>query len=293
MSSATGDAAARIEHLQNRLRPALRRVVFLVVPSAVAFVSIGGSVVALLFQTGRVSASDTTIVWIVLAGSALGLSAGTQGRLLGSAFYALGDAKSPLRAALVRVVITGAAGWAFALPVRDWLRLLADVGRVRAHRQRRLRRMDRVLAAAALARRADRQGPDPDAARPRRARRGARRRRARLRRVTSRARAHASHTWPVSLVAIAVFGITYLGIMAAANAPRGRRLRAQDPAPSSRRRGGRCAGARLGQPSHRSFTTLHRPPRSRPHFQLLRGTRAIGRLSNFDTVPTHGAACSP
>jgi putative peptidoglycan lipid II flippase len=58
-------------------------------------------------------------VWIILAGSALGLSAGTQGRLLGSALYALGEPKPPLRAALVRVAITGVLGWAFALPIRD------------------------------------------------------------------------------------------------------------------------------------------------------------------------------
>lgn len=121
MASATGGAAARIEHLQARLRGSLRRVVFLVVPSAVAFIMIGRSIVALLFQTGRFHASDTEVVWIILCGSALGLSAGTQGRLLGSAFYALGDPKPPLHAALVRVAITGVLGWAFALPVRHAL----------------------------------------------------------------------------------------------------------------------------------------------------------------------------
>jgi len=121
MSSATGGEAVRAEHLQHRLRGSLRRIVFLVVPSAVAFVAIGRSIVALLFQTGRFSAGDTEIVWIILAGSAIGLSAGTQGRLLGSAFYALGDPRPPLRAALVRVAITAALGWAFALPLRDQL----------------------------------------------------------------------------------------------------------------------------------------------------------------------------
>jgi putative peptidoglycan lipid II flippase len=121
MSSATGGEVVRAEHLQNRLRGSLRRVVFLVVPSAVAFVAIGRSIVALLFQTGRFSAADTEVVWIILAGSALGLSAGTQGRLLGSAFYALGDPRPPLHAALVRVAITGALGWAFALPLREAL----------------------------------------------------------------------------------------------------------------------------------------------------------------------------
>jgi putative peptidoglycan lipid II flippase len=121
MSSAIGDHDTRARHVQERLTPALRRVVFLVVPSAIAFIMIGGSIVALLFQSGRFSADDTTTVWIILAGSAVGLSAGTQGRLLGSAFYALGNPTPPLHAALVRVGITGVAGYAFALPIRDWL----------------------------------------------------------------------------------------------------------------------------------------------------------------------------
>ncbi len=119
MSSSTGTEEVRAAHLHTRLGPALRRVVFLVVPSAVAFIAIGGPIIALLFETGRFSAHDTTVVWIILAGSALGLSAGTQGRLLGSAFYALGDPRPPLHAALVRVSITGVLGWAFALPIRE------------------------------------------------------------------------------------------------------------------------------------------------------------------------------
>ena len=104
--------------IQDRLRSALRRVVFLVVPSAVAFVMIGGSIISLLFQTGRFSAQDTTIVWLILAGSAIGLSAGTQGRVLNSAFYAIKQPRPPLYAALVRIAITGVAGWALTLPLR-------------------------------------------------------------------------------------------------------------------------------------------------------------------------------
>ena len=119
MSSAIGTDEVRAQKLHERLGPALRRVVFLVVPSAIAFLAIGNAIIALLFQTGRFDARDTEVVWIVLAGSALGLSAGTQGRLLASAFYALGDPKPPLYAALVRVALTGALGYAFALPVRD------------------------------------------------------------------------------------------------------------------------------------------------------------------------------
>jgi putative peptidoglycan lipid II flippase len=121
MSSTTGDAHARAEHLQNRLRGALRNVVFLVVPSALAFAMIGDSVVALLFQTGRFTAEDTDIVWLILAGSAIGLVPSTQSRLLGSAFYALQEPKWPLRAALVRVSISAIAGYVVVLPLREQL----------------------------------------------------------------------------------------------------------------------------------------------------------------------------
>ncbi|HEY4182918.1 MAG TPA: murein biosynthesis integral membrane protein MurJ [Kofleriaceae bacterium] len=119
MSSATGGAEERAAALRARLEPALRRVVFLVVPSAIAFVAIGAPIVSLLFEGGRFGPADTRIVWIVLSGSAIGLSAGTQGRLIGSAFYALKDPRRPLYAALVRVSITGVAGYLLAMPLRD------------------------------------------------------------------------------------------------------------------------------------------------------------------------------
>jgi putative peptidoglycan lipid II flippase len=119
MSSALGDADARAAHLQGRLKIGLRRVVFLVVPSAAAFVAIGGAIVSLLYQSGRFNAHDTYVVWVILAGAAIGLTAGTQSRLLGSAFYALHDPNPPLYAALVRVAITGVLGYVFAIPLRD------------------------------------------------------------------------------------------------------------------------------------------------------------------------------
>jgi putative peptidoglycan lipid II flippase len=218
MASATGGDDARAAHLHDRLRPALRRVVFLVVPSAVAFVAIGGPLVALLFQTGRFSADDTRVVWIVLAGSALGLSAGTQGRLLASAFYALHDPKPPLHAALVRVALTGVLGWAFALPIREaagygpewgafgltasagfaaWVELLLlerwlsrRIGKVSMPARFGLG----ALAAAALA------GAAGYGAAYLAARWGA-------------------TAWQTALVAVPVFGAIYLGVMSAANVP--------------------------------------------------------------------------
>jgi len=119
MSGALGDATARAAHLKTRLQSSLRRVAFLVVPSAVAFVMIGGSLVALIFETGRFGNNEADIVWGILIGSSLGLIPNTQGRLLASAFYALGDPKTPLRAALVRVAITTILGYVVTIPLRE------------------------------------------------------------------------------------------------------------------------------------------------------------------------------
>jgi putative peptidoglycan lipid II flippase len=128
MSGGLGDHAARVEHLHGRLASSLRRVVFLVIPSAIAFAMIGGAIVTLLFQSGRFGGSDSRLVWIILAGSSLGLVPNTIGRLLASAFFAWGDPKPPLRASLVRVSIGTGLGYIVALPLREALGYSEAVG---------------------------------------------------------------------------------------------------------------------------------------------------------------------
>ena len=117
MSSATGSAGDVAAVLRARLALGLRRIAFLVVPSAVAFAVLGDVVAAALFQTGRFTRDDTLYVWGILAGSAVGLLASTLGRLYSSAFYALRDTRTPLRYAVLRVLLTTALGVFFAIPL--------------------------------------------------------------------------------------------------------------------------------------------------------------------------------
>jgi putative peptidoglycan lipid II flippase len=91
------------------------------VPTVVAFLMIGNAIVAALYQGGRFKAQDTLLVWYILIGSTIGLLAMTLGRLYSSAFYALRDTKTPLRFAMMRVALTAALGWLFALPLRPLL----------------------------------------------------------------------------------------------------------------------------------------------------------------------------
>jgi putative peptidoglycan lipid II flippase len=60
-------------------------------------------------------------VWMILAGSAVGLLASTLGRLYSSAYYALRDTRTPVRYAIVRVVLTTVLGYLFAIPLPRWL----------------------------------------------------------------------------------------------------------------------------------------------------------------------------
>lgn len=117
LSQAEGSADEVKTFLQNRLRLSLGRICYFVIPSAAAFLFLGEQIVGLLFQTGAFDSETTRYVWFVLAGSTVGLLASTQGRLLSSAYYSLKDTKTPLRFAFVRVFFTTALGYLFAFPL--------------------------------------------------------------------------------------------------------------------------------------------------------------------------------
>ena len=117
MSSAVGDDATVAAYLSDRLNRGLRQIAFFVVPSAMAFAALGQVLAGALFQTGRFSAADAQWVWAILAGSAIGLLASTMGRLYASTYYALRDTRTPLRYAVLRVALTIALGYLFAIPL--------------------------------------------------------------------------------------------------------------------------------------------------------------------------------
>jgi putative peptidoglycan lipid II flippase len=118
MSRATGTPEDVARRVRERLTGAQRRVTFLVVPSVVAFLSIGSFLVGGLFETGAFGRDETLFVTYILCGSTIGLLAATLGRLYSSAFYALGDTRTPLRFAIVRVTATAILGVTLAFPLR-------------------------------------------------------------------------------------------------------------------------------------------------------------------------------
>ena len=121
LSSAVGDEREIAEYLRARLSAGLRRIAFFTIPSAVAFLVLGDVIAAALYQTGRFAHADAVYLWGVLAGSAVGLLATSLGRLYSSGFYALLVTRTPLRFAVLRVILTTALGLLFAFVVPGWL----------------------------------------------------------------------------------------------------------------------------------------------------------------------------
>jgi putative peptidoglycan lipid II flippase len=117
MSGAVGGADEVAGMLRARLNAGLRQITFLVVPSVVGFLVLGDVIVAAIYQSGRFLHGDVMYVWGILAGSTVGLLASTLGRLYSSGYYALRDTRTPLRFAVIRVVLTTLLGYLSALPL--------------------------------------------------------------------------------------------------------------------------------------------------------------------------------
>ncbi len=123
MSSALGSDEQISETLRSRISASTKRVAFFVVPSAVAFLALGDVIAAAIYQSGKFTRSDSVWAWGVLAGSGVGLVASTVGRLYSSAYYALRDTRTPVRFAILRVVLTTALGYFSALPLPKLLHI--------------------------------------------------------------------------------------------------------------------------------------------------------------------------
>lgn len=117
MSSELGTDEQVAATLRQRIAASTKRVGFFVVPSAVGFLALGEVITAGLYQTGKFTHTDSIHVWWILAGSGIGLVASTVGRLYSSAYYALRDTRTPVRFAIVRVILTTVLGYLCSRPL--------------------------------------------------------------------------------------------------------------------------------------------------------------------------------
>jgi putative peptidoglycan lipid II flippase len=107
------ERGAATDALRLRTASAQRRVAFYVVPSVVAFLLLGDTIVAGLYQRGAFGLDETAVVHLVLAGYAVGLVPSTSTRLYSSTFFALRDTRTPARMATLRVMVSAVLGFTF------------------------------------------------------------------------------------------------------------------------------------------------------------------------------------
>jgi putative peptidoglycan lipid II flippase len=117
MSSALGSSTEVAGQLRSRLDGGLRRIAFFIVPSVIAMMAFGDVMTGALYETGKFKHDDSIYVWGILAGSTVGLLASTLGRLYASTYYALHDTRTPLKFAVIRVMLTTGLGYLFAIPL--------------------------------------------------------------------------------------------------------------------------------------------------------------------------------
>ena len=126
--------AARGDAFDARVAAALSRVAALVAPTAIGYLVFGFLIVGAIFRRGAFGVADNALVYLILAAYSLGLLATTASRVLSNAFYALGETRRPARVAVVRVIVSAAAGaglmlWLDRFPVAvvPWLREASEL----------------------------------------------------------------------------------------------------------------------------------------------------------------------
>jgi len=94
----------------------IRRITFFTLPSAVAFAALATQIVGGLFQTGAFGRAQTVLAAGVLAAYAIAIPAQASVKLFASGHYAFGDTRTPVRIAVLSVVVS--AGSAYLLMQR-------------------------------------------------------------------------------------------------------------------------------------------------------------------------------
>lgn len=125
-------AAGQADEARARLNRALELALFLALPAALALVAVPGELVAALFQRGEFDAHAVRATALAVAAYALGLPAYVLVKLLGPAFFARQDTRTPVVVGLAAMVVNIAlnlilmriflhAGLALATALAAWL----------------------------------------------------------------------------------------------------------------------------------------------------------------------------
>lgn len=104
-SLSTHAAKNEIHQLSDTLNHALRLVFFITLPSMAGLIILGKPIIRVFFERGAFEASSTQMVNYALIAYTVGLWAFSGIRVMVSAFYALQDTKTPVKVAVVALMV--------------------------------------------------------------------------------------------------------------------------------------------------------------------------------------------
>ncbi len=98
-------AGGRLEELKKTISFSLRLILFVTIPATIALIALRVPIISVLFQRGAFDANATVLTAQALLCYAVGLWAFSVIRVVVSAFFSLQDTKSPMKAAIVALIV--------------------------------------------------------------------------------------------------------------------------------------------------------------------------------------------
>jgi putative peptidoglycan lipid II flippase len=111
-------ALGKMDELKRTITFSLRLILFITIPSTVALIALRVPIISVLFQRGAFSAQATLLTAQALLFYAVGLWAFSLVRIVVAAFYSLQDTRSPMKAAIVALVVNVALSVALMFPLK-------------------------------------------------------------------------------------------------------------------------------------------------------------------------------
>jgi putative peptidoglycan lipid II flippase len=111
-------AAGNTDELKSGISFSLRLMLFLTIPAMVALMALNLPIISVLFQRGAFDAQATIMTAQALFCYALGLWAFSLIRVIVAVFYSLQDAKWPMKAAIITLIVNLAASLALMYPLK-------------------------------------------------------------------------------------------------------------------------------------------------------------------------------
>ena len=111
------DRAAGLKAVRERTERAAGTVLFWLIPVTAGYIVFHEEIMAIYRTGGAFGETDAVAAGVVLGAYALGLSASGTSRVLSSAFFALGNTRTPARIAYARILVSAAVGVSLMFPL--------------------------------------------------------------------------------------------------------------------------------------------------------------------------------